>query len=42
MRTLVLIPALIALTAATVLAQSEVYLSARTDGKDGTAPPAIR
>ena len=40
MRTLALIPALIALAAATVLAQSDVYLSTRADGKDGTGAAA--
>jgi hypothetical protein len=40
MRTLTLIPALIAFTATTVLAQSEIYLSARADRKDGTGAAA--
>jgi hypothetical protein len=40
MRTLVLIPALMAFAATTALAQSEIYLSARADGKDGTGSAA--
>jgi hypothetical protein len=40
MRTLALIPTLLAFLATTVLAQNEIYLSARADGKGGTGAAA--